>query len=92
MVRTVNHTQSVIEVWRKLVASADFRVLLPERRALRSVDMHAKIDGLLLRWPQEGVTKEGPAFIVVEVCLALCASPLSVSGVCYLFTYLPMPG
>ena len=35
MVRTLNSAYSVIEVWRKLVASADHRVLRLERREAR---------------------------------------------------------
>jgi hypothetical protein len=36
MVRTVNSAYSVIDVWRRLVAAADFKVLRPERAALRN--------------------------------------------------------
>lgn len=38
MVRTVNSAYSVIEVWRRLVAAADFKVLRAERAVLRRND------------------------------------------------------
>lgn len=38
IVRTVNSAYSVIEVWRRLVAAADVKVLRAERAALRKND------------------------------------------------------
>ncbi|KAK4233270.1 hypothetical protein C8A03DRAFT_19623, partial [Achaetomium macrosporum] len=66
MVRTVNSTYSVIEVWRRLVAAADFNVLRLERRALRKEDKYSEADRLFLKWPQEGEKRDGPAYSITN--------------------------
>ncbi|KAK4234433.1 hypothetical protein C8A03DRAFT_37794 [Achaetomium macrosporum] len=66
MVRTLNSAYSVIEVWRRLVASADFKVLRAERRALRGRDKYLEADRLFLRWEQEGDKCDGPAYLIVK--------------------------
>ncbi|KAG7284914.1 hypothetical protein NEMBOFW57_009529 [Staphylotrichum longicolle] len=53
MIRTLNSAYSVIEVWRRLVASADFKVLRGERRALRAREKYLEAERLFLRWEQE---------------------------------------
>jgi hypothetical protein len=70
MIRTLNSTYSVIEVWRRLIAAADFNVLRPERRALRRQDEPEKASRLVLKWEQEGEKREGPAYTIVKVCKA----------------------
>lgn len=70
MVRTVNSAYSVIEVWRRLVAAADFNVLRVERAALRRNDQAPKASRLVLKWEQEGEKREGPAYSIVRVCRA----------------------
>jgi hypothetical protein len=70
MVRTLNSAYSVIEVWRRLVASADFKVLRGERAALRKAERYLEADRLFLRWEQEGERREGPAYLIVQVCEA----------------------
>ncbi|KAK4207479.1 hypothetical protein QBC37DRAFT_93136 [Rhypophila decipiens] len=66
MVRTLNSAYSVIEVWRRLVASADFKVLRGERRALRRSEKYQEADRLFLRWEQEGEKRDGPAYLIVQ--------------------------
>lgn len=68
MVRTVNSAYSVIEVWRRLIAAADFNVLRVERAALRRNDQAQKASRLVLKWEQEGEKREGPAYSIVRVC------------------------
>ncbi len=68
MVRKVNSAYSLIEVWRRLVAAADFNVLRVERAALRRNDQPQKASRLLLKWAQEGEKREGPAYSIVRVC------------------------
>jgi hypothetical protein len=70
MVRTVNSAYSVIEVWRRLVAAADFNVLRVERAALRRNDQAQKASRLVLKWEQEGEKREGPAYSIVKVYTA----------------------
>ncbi|KAL2137751.1 hypothetical protein VTI28DRAFT_8386 [Corynascus sepedonium] len=66
MVRTVNCTFSVIEVWRRLIAAADFKVLRGERAALRRREKYLEADRLFLKWPQEGEKRDGPAYTIVK--------------------------
>ncbi|KAK4111496.1 hypothetical protein N656DRAFT_846248 [Canariomyces notabilis] len=66
MVRTVNSAYSVIEVWRRLVAAADFNVLHVERAALRRNGQAQKAGRLVLMWEQEGEKREGPAYSIVR--------------------------
>jgi hypothetical protein len=54
LVRAVNSAYSVIEVWRRLVAAADFKVLRAERAALRRNDKLLEANRLFLKWAQEG--------------------------------------
>ena len=68
MVRTVNSAYSVIEVWRRLVAAADFKVLRAERAVLRRSDKILEANRLFLKWSQEGEKREGPAYSIVKVC------------------------
>jgi hypothetical protein len=70
MIRTVNSAYSVIEVWRRLIAAADFNVLRVERAALRRNDQAGKASRLVLKWEQEGEKREGPAYTIVKVCKA----------------------
>jgi hypothetical protein len=70
MIRTLNSAYSVIEVWRRLVASADFKVLRGERRALRAREKYLEAERLFLRWEQEGEKRDGPAYLIVKVCEA----------------------
>ncbi|AEO60974.1 hypothetical protein MYCTH_2130123 [Thermothelomyces thermophilus ATCC 42464] len=65
MVRTVNSAYSVIEVWRRLVAAADFNVLRVERAALRRNDQAQEASRLVLKWEQEGEKREGPAYSII---------------------------
>ncbi|KAK4096774.1 hypothetical protein N658DRAFT_385760, partial [Parathielavia hyrcaniae] len=65
MVRTINSAYSVIEIWRRLVAAADFNVLRVERAALRRNDQAQKASRLVLKWEQEGEKREGPAYSVM---------------------------
>ncbi|KAL2020081.1 hypothetical protein VTK56DRAFT_8885 [Thermocarpiscus australiensis] len=67
MVRTVNSAYSVIEVWRRLVAAADFKVLRAERAALRRNDKLLEANRLFLKWAQEGEKREGPAYSIVKL-------------------------
>ncbi|KAL2015305.1 hypothetical protein VTK56DRAFT_5883 [Thermocarpiscus australiensis] len=62
----VNSAYSVIEVWRRLVAAADFNVLRVERAALRRNDQALKASRLVLKWEQEGEKREGPAYSIVR--------------------------
>jgi len=71
MVRTLNSAYSIIEVWRRLVASADFKVLRGERRALRGREKYLEAERLFLRWEQEGEKRDGPAYLIVKVCEAV---------------------
>lgn len=64
MVRTLNSAYSVIEVWRRLIASADFKVLRGERRALRGREKYLEADRLFLRWEQEGDKRDRPAYLI----------------------------
>ncbi|KAL2193986.1 hypothetical protein P885DRAFT_43988, partial [Corynascus similis CBS 632.67] len=66
MVRTVNYTFSVIEVWRRLIAAADFKVLCGERAALRRMEKYLEANQLFLKWPQEGEKRDGPAYTIVK--------------------------
>lgn len=68
IVRTVNSAYSVIEVWRRLVAAADFKVLHAERAALQRSDKMLEANQLFLKWSQEGEKREGPAYSIVKVC------------------------
>ncbi len=67
-VRTVNSVYSVIEVWRRLLATADYKVLRLERRELRKNEKHSEADRLFLKWEQEGDRREGPGYLIVRVC------------------------
>lgn len=49
MVRTLNSAYSIIEVWQRLVAAADFKVLRGERRALRGGEKYDEANQLFLR-------------------------------------------
>ncbi|KAL2192293.1 hypothetical protein P885DRAFT_82333 [Corynascus similis CBS 632.67] len=71
MVRTVNCTFSVIEVWRRLIVAADFKVLYSERAALRRRERHLEADRLFLKWPQEGEKRDGPAYTIVKIIQSL---------------------
>lgn len=68
LVRTVNSVYSVIEVWRKLVASADYNVLRHQRSELRKRGDRQAAALLFLKWEQEGECREGPAYVIVKVC------------------------
>jgi hypothetical protein len=86
MVRTLNSAYSVIEVWRRLVVSADFRVLRIERRLLRNDNKYLQADQLFLRWDQEGEKRDGPAYVIVKVApffLAFYPSYDSSVGILY---------
>lgn len=99
MVRTLNSAYSVIEVWRRLIASADFKVLRGERRALRGREKYLEADRLFLRWEQEGDKRDGPAYLIVKVYEAglhtfpfslldpLALLPRILSNQCFLFLY-----
>ncbi|KAL2194679.1 hypothetical protein P885DRAFT_62783 [Corynascus similis CBS 632.67] len=67
MVRTINYTFSVIEVWRRLIVAADFKVLHSERAALRRREKYLEADRLFLKWPQEGEKRDGPAYSIVKI-------------------------
>ncbi|KAK4243658.1 hypothetical protein C7999DRAFT_36007 [Corynascus novoguineensis] len=71
MVCTLNSAYSVIEVWRRLVAAADFKVLSGEWKALRGNERYLEADRLFLRWEQEGEQREGPAYLIVRILLSL---------------------
>jgi hypothetical protein len=60
-----------MEVWRRLLAAADWFVLRPERRALKLAEREAEATRLFLKWIQEGDRKEGPGFIIVKVYYTL---------------------
>ncbi|KAK4249283.1 hypothetical protein C7999DRAFT_12855, partial [Corynascus novoguineensis] len=66
MVRIVNYTFSVIEVWRRLIVVADFKVLYGERAALRRREKYLEADRLFLKWPQEGEKRDGPAYTIIN--------------------------
>ncbi|KAL2192733.1 hypothetical protein P885DRAFT_64673 [Corynascus similis CBS 632.67] len=66
IVRTVNCTFSVIEVWRRLIVAADFKVLRSERAALRRRENYLEADRLFLKWPQEGEKRDRPAYTIVK--------------------------
>ncbi|KAK4206548.1 hypothetical protein QBC37DRAFT_300589, partial [Rhypophila decipiens] len=66
MVRTLNSAYSIIEVWRRLVASANFKVLRGERRALRRSEKYQEADRLFLKWEQEGEKRDGLAYLIVQ--------------------------
>ncbi|KAM7189007.1 Protein of unknown function (DUF3435) domain containing protein [Rhypophila sp. PSN 637] len=78
MVRTLNSAYSVIEVWRRLVASADFKVLRGERRALRRSEKYQEADRLFLRWEQEGEKRDGPAYLIVQWILVKLSPSLNL--------------
>ncbi|KAK4206789.1 hypothetical protein QBC37DRAFT_434420 [Rhypophila decipiens] len=65
MVRTPNSAYSVIEVWRKLIRAADFKVLRGERKALRGRTKYQGADRLFLKWKQEGEKGDGPAYLMI---------------------------
>ncbi|KAM7217626.1 hypothetical protein V8F06_007010 [Rhypophila decipiens] len=67
MVRTLNSAYSVIEVWRKLIRAADFKVLRGERKALRGRTIYQGANRLFLRWEQEGEKRDGPACLMIQV-------------------------
>jgi hypothetical protein len=95
MVRTVNSAYSVIEVWRRLVAGADFNVLRVERAALRRNDQGQKASRLVLKWEQEGEKREGPAYSIVRVCAAETTPSLpspctELGSPCMLLRILPL--
>ncbi|KAM7203066.1 hypothetical protein V8F33_002414 [Rhypophila sp. PSN 637] len=66
MVRTLNSAYSVIEVWRRLVAAADFKVLCGERKALQGREKYQEADRLFLRCKQEGEKRDGPTYLIVQ--------------------------
>ncbi len=66
-VRTVNSAQSLIEVWRRLVAAADWKVLRLKRRELRACEKHSEAARLVLKWEQKGDKREGPAYTIATV-------------------------
>lgn len=78
MVRTVNNVYSVIEVWRRLVAAADFNVVRLERAKLRRNDQAQKANQLRLKCEQEGENREGPAHSIVQVYTAETTSSPSL--------------
>ncbi|KAL2192268.1 hypothetical protein P885DRAFT_19357, partial [Corynascus similis CBS 632.67] len=66
MVCTVNCTFSVIEVWRRLIVAADFKVLHGERAALRRRERYLEADRLFLKWPQEGEKRDRPTYTIMN--------------------------
>ncbi len=48
LVRTVNSAHVVKELWRRLLAAADHKVLREKRRELRAIGKHAEADRLTL--------------------------------------------
>lgn len=67
-IRTVTSAYSVIEVWRRLVAAADHKVLRLKRDHLRAEGAGGAAARLFLKWEQEGERREGPAYSIVKVC------------------------
>ncbi|KAK4210257.1 hypothetical protein QBC37DRAFT_322526 [Rhypophila decipiens] len=78
MVRTLNSAYSVIEVWRRLVTAADFKVLRGERKALRGREKYEEADRLFLRWEQEGEKRDGPAYLIVQWILLKLSPKLNL--------------
>ncbi|KAK4129016.1 hypothetical protein N657DRAFT_50085 [Parathielavia appendiculata] len=78
MVRTLNSAYSVIEVWRRLVAAADFKVLRGGRKALRKKEKYLEADRLFLKWEQEGERREGPAYLIVQWILLKLSPALNL--------------
>ncbi|KAG7293987.1 hypothetical protein NEMBOFW57_004048 [Staphylotrichum longicolle] len=78
MIRTLNSAYSVIEVWRRLVASADFKVLRGERRALRAREKYLEAERLFLRWEQEGEKRDGHAYLIVKWSLVKLSPTLNL--------------
>jgi hypothetical protein len=62
--RTVNSAFSLTEVWRRLVAAAEYHVMRPQRKIAPS-----EAATWALRWmSKEEGAREGPAYLVVKVC------------------------
>jgi hypothetical protein len=63
--RTVNSAFYLMDVWRRLVAEAEYHVMRPQRRAFPS-----EAATWALRWiSKEEVAREGLAYIIVKVRL-----------------------
>ena len=62
-VRTTQETFSVIELWRRLVACADFYIMLPIRRQDPSEAERWRLKHIVKR---DGM-KEGPTYAIVRV-------------------------
>ncbi|KAH8891472.1 hypothetical protein GQ53DRAFT_147693 [Thozetella sp. PMI_491] len=78
MVRTLNSAYSVIEIWRRLVAAADFKVLRKERKALMADEKYLEAEKLFLKWEQEGNKQEGPAYLIVRWILITLSPALNL--------------
>lgn len=65
--RTLNHAYSLIEIWRRLVAAADYKVLRLERLALRKENKFDQANALVLKHDQKDDHREGPAYVIARV-------------------------